>query len=429
MADKPHINLVTIGHVDHGKSTLIGRLLFDSGAIPEQELRKLKEKAKELKKETFEFAFVMDNLKEERERGVTIDLMYKPIQTDKLYVTVIDAPGHRDFIKNMITGASQADAAILVVSGKDGVQEQTKEHMYLAKVLGINQIIVAVNKMDAVNYDESKYKEVKEQVGKLLTTLGYKVDDVAFVPVSAYVGDNVAKKSDKLAWYDGNTLLGTLDDKLIAPDKPVDKPLRLPVQDVYTITGVGTVPVGRVETGVIKPGEKVVFMPSGASGEVKSVEMHHKQLEKAEPGDNVGFNVRGVGKGDIRRGDVVGHPDSPPQVVKEFTGQIIVLQHPTVLTKGYTPVFHTHTAHSACKITEIVKKINPQTGATIEENPDMLKSGDAAVIKVTPTQPLAVEKQSEFPQLAKFAIRDMGKTIAAGIIIDTVAADKKAEKK
>jgi elongation factor 1-alpha len=429
MAEKPHINLITSGHVDHGKSTLIGRLLFDSGAIPEQELRKLKEKAKELKKETFEFAFVMDNLKEERERGVTIDLMYKPIITDKYYITIIDCPGHRDFIKNMITGASQADAAILVVSAKDGVQEQTKEHMYLSKVLGINQVVVAVNKMDAVNYDESKFNEVKEQVSKLLASIGYKVDKIPFVPVSAYVGDNVAKKSDKLSWYKGDTLLNTLDSSLTAPEKPIDKPLRLPVQDVYTITGVGTVPVGRVETGIIKPGDKVVFMPSGASGEIKSLEMHHKQLDKAEPGDNIGFNVRGVGKGDIRRGDVVGHTNSPPQVVKEFTGQIIVLQHPTVLTKGYTPVFHTHTAHAACKITEIVKKINPQTGATIEENPDMLKSGDAAVIKVEPTQPLAVEKQADFPQLAKFAIRDMGKTIAAGIIIDAVPAEKKAEKK
>jgi elongation factor 1-alpha len=425
MAEKPHINLVTVGHVDHGKSTLIGRLLYDSGAIPDQDLRKLKEKAKELKKETFEFAFVMDSLKEERERGLTIDLMYKPIITDKLYITVIDAPGHRDFIKNMITGASQADAAILVVSAKDGVQEQTKEHMYLAKVLGITQLVVVVNKMDAVNYDESKYNEVKDAVSKLLTSLGYKADDIPFVPASAYVGDNVVKKSDKMGWYKGNTLLGTLDDKLIAPEKPVNKPLRLPVQDVYTITGVGTVPVGRVETGVLKPGEKIVFMPSGALGEVKSIEMHHKQLDKAEPGDNVGFNVRGVAKNEIKRGDVVGHTNNPPQVVKAFTGQIIVLQHPTVLTKGYTPVFHTHTAHVACKINEIVKKINPQTGATIEENPDMLKSGDAAIIKVEPTQPLAVEKQAEFPQLAKFAIRDMGKTIAAGIIIETVPADKK----
>lgn len=422
MADKPHINVITAGHVDHGKSTLIGRLLFDSGSLSEQELRKLKDKAKELKKETFEFAFVMDNLKEERERGVTIDLMYKPIQTDKLYVTIIDCPGHRDFIKNMITGASQADGAILTVSAKDGVQEQTKEHLYLAKVLGINQMVVAVNKMDAVDYKEDAYNKVKEEVGKILTTLGYKLDAVPFIPVSAYVGDNVVKKSDKLGWFKGPTLVEAIDQSFKAPEKPVNKPLRMPVQDVYTITGVGTVPVGRVETGVMKPGDKIVFMPSGAKGEVKSIEMHHKQLEKAEPGDNVGFNVRGIAKNQIRRGEVVGHEKDPPTVAKEFTGQIIVLQHPTVITKGYTPVFHTHTAHVACKITEIVKKIDPKTGATLQANPDMLKSGDAAIIKVQPTQPIAVEKQSDFPQLAKFAIRDMGKTVAAGIITELVKA-------
>ncbi len=422
MAEKPHVNIITAGHVDHGKSTLIGRLLFDSGSIPEQELRKLKEKAKELKKETFEFAFVMDNLKEERERGVTIDLMYKGFDTDKYYFTIIDCPGHRDFVKNMITGASQADAAILVVSAKDGIQDQTKEHMYLAKVLGIDQVVVAVNKMDTVNYDQSKYNEVKEAVSNLLKTLGYNVDKVPFVPVSAYVGDNVVKKSDKMSWYNGPTLIKALDESIVPPEKPVDKPLRMPIQDVYTITGVGTVPVGRVETGVMKPGDKIIFMPSNKTGEVKSIEMHHKQLDKAEPGDNIGFNVRGVGKNDIRRGDVVGHPDNPPTVAKEFTAQILVLQHPTVITKGYTPVFHMHTAHVACKITELVKKLDPKTGATLEENPDMLKSGDAAIIKAVPTQPVAIEKQSDFPQLAKFAIRDMGKTIAAGMVIDLVKA-------
>ncbi len=422
MAEKPHVNIITSGHVDHGKSTLIGRLLFDSGSLPEQELRKLKEKAKELKKETFEFAFVMDSLKEERERGLTIDLMYKGFHTDKFYFTIIDCPGHRDFIKNMITGASQADAAILVVSAKDGVQEQTKEHLYLIKVLGINQLVVAVNKMDAVNYDQSKFNEAKEQVSKILTTLGYKLENVPFVPVSAYVGDNVVKKSDKMSWYNGPPLIQALDQSITAPEKPVDKPLRLPVQDVYTITGVGTVPVGRVESGVLKPGDKVVVMPGNKQGEVKSIEMHHKQLDKAEPGDNIGFNIRGLGKGDIKRGDVVGHPDNPPSVAKEFTGQIIVLEHPTVITKGYTPVFHTHTAHAACKILEIVKKIDPKTGATLQENPEMLKSGDAAIIKCAPTHPLAIEQQSDFPQLAKFAIRDMGKTIAAGIVTEIVKA-------
>jgi elongation factor 1-alpha len=420
MAEKPHLNIITSGHVDHGKSTLIGRLLFDSGSIPEQEMRKLKEKAKELKKETFEFAFVMDNLKEERERGLTIDLMHKEFQTDKYYFTIIDCPGHRDFVKNMITGASQADAAILVVSVKDGIQEQTREHMYLAKVLGIGQLIVALNKMDAVNWDEAKYKAVKEEVSKLLTGIGYKTDNIPFIPCSAFTGDNVLKKSENMAWYNGPTIVQALDQHITAPEKPVNKPLRLPVQDIFTITGVGTVPVGRVETGVLKPGEKIVFMPSGAQGEVKSIEMHHKQLEKAEPGDNVGFNVRGIGKGDVKRGEVIGHPDNPPTVCTEFTAQIIVLQHPTVLTKGYTPVFHAHTAHVAGQITELVKKLDPKTGATIQENPDMLKPGDAAIIKVKPTQPLVLEKQADFPELAKFAVRDMGKTIAAGICIDLV---------
>jgi len=422
MAEKPHINIITSGHVDHGKSTLIGRLLYDSGAISDQEMRKLKDKAKELKKETFEFAFVMDNLKEERERGLTIDLMHREFQTNKYYYTIIDCPGHRDFVKNMITGASQADAAILVVSAKDGVQEQTREHLYLAKVLGINQLVVAINKMDAVNYDKDAYEKAKTEVGKLLQTLGYKLDKIPMVACSAYVGDNVFKKSTNMAWYTGPTLVEAMDHAIAVPEKPVHKALRLPVQDVFTITGVGTVPVGRVETGVLKPGDKLIFEPSGAQGEVKSIEMHHKQLAKAEPGDNIGFNVRGIGKTDVKRGDVAGHPNSPPTVVKEFTAQIIVLQHPTVLTKGYTPVFHCHTAHMAGKITELVKKLDPKTGAVLQEHPDMLKPGDAAIIKVQPTAPLVVEKQADFPELAKFAIRDMGKTIAAGIVIDIVKA-------
>jgi elongation factor 1-alpha len=425
MAEKPHINLMTAGHVDHGKSTLIGRLLYDSGSLEETELRKLKEKAKEMKKETFEFAFVMDSLKEERERGLTIELMYKGFNTNKYYFTLIDVPGHRDFVKNMITGASQADAAVLVVSAKDGIQDQTKEHLYLIKVLGLNQLLVAINKMDAVKYEEATYNKIKEEVSKILTQLGYKADQIPFIPLSAYMGDNVVKKSANMDWYKGPTLIEALDNNIKPPEKPIDKPLRLPIQDIYTITGVGAVPVGRVETGILKPGDKIVFMPSGAVGEVKSIEMHHKQLEKAEPGDNIGFNVRGIGKGDVKKGDVAGHPDNPPTVAKSFTGQIIVLQHPTVITKGYTPVFHIGTGHVAGKITELVKKIDPKSGATIAENPDMLKPGDAAIIKIEPTHPVALEKQSDYPQLAKFAIRDMGKTIAAGICIDLEKAEKK----
>ena len=420
MADKkPHMNLVTIGHVDHGKSTLVGRLLYDTGAVRDEQMRKLKDLAKELKKETFEFAFVMDKLKEERERGVTIDIMHQRFDTPKYYFTIIDAPGHRDFVKNMITGTSQADGAILVCSAKEGVQEQTKEHAYLAKVLGVGQMIVAINKMDAVNYDEKKYTETKEAMIKLLKGIGFKTDDMQFVPTSGYVGDNVAKKSDKTGWYKGPTLVEALD-LFKVPEQSTGKPLRLPIQDVYSITGVGTVPVGRIETGTMKINDKLVFVPSGAQGEVKSIEMHHEQVNEAFPGDNVGFNVRGVGKGDIKRGDVACHPQSAAKPVKEFTAQIIVLNHPSVISKGYTPVFHVHTSQVACTVTEIVKKMDPKTGAAVTENADFLKTGDAAIIKIKPTKPLIIEKQADMPELARFAIRDMGQTVAAGICIDVV---------
>lgn len=422
MPTKPHINIMTAGHVDAGKSTLVGRLLYDTGAIREEEMRKLKEIATELKKETFEFAFVMDKVKEERERGVTIDIMHRPFETQKWYFTLIDAPGHRDFVKNMITGASQADAAIFVVSAKpgEGIQDQTKEHAFLLKVLGIGQMVVALNKMDAANYDQKRFDELKGEVSKLLQGIGYKIDEITFVPVSAYVGDNVAKKSDKMPWYTGPTLIEVLDQQIKEPAKPLDKPLRLPIQDAYSITGVGTVPVGRVETGVMKINDKIIFMPSGAIGDVKSIEIHHQQLPQAIPGDNVGFNVRGVDKSQIKKGDVVGHPDSPPSVVSEFTAQIIVLNHPTVVTAGYTPVFHAHTAAVACTIEEIIAKIDPKTGQVVQEKPDFIKTGDAARIKVKPLKPFVIEKQSDFPQMARFAIRDMGMTVAAGIVLDVV---------
>ncbi|MFH1623098.1 MAG: translation elongation factor EF-1 subunit alpha [Candidatus Aenigmatarchaeota archaeon] len=426
MPAKPHINMMTAGHVDAGKSTLLGRLLYDSGVIREEEMRKLKELATEMKKETFEFAYALDTTAEERKRGLTIDLMHRPLETKKWYFTVIDAPGHRDFVKNMITGASQADLAVLVVSTKtgEGVQEQTKEHAWLLRVLGVPQIIVVLNKMDTCNFDEKRFNEVKDEVTKLLKGIGYKIEEIPFVPTSGYTGDNVVKKSDNIPWYKGGTLVETLDQHAKEPEKPTDKPLRLPVQDVFTITGIGTVPVGRVETGIIKTNDKIVFMPSGAIGEVKSIEVHHQQIPQAIPGDNVGFNVRGIGKNDAHRGDVVGHLDNPPSVAKEFTAQIVVLQHPTVITAGYTPVFHCHTASVACTITEIIAKIDPKTGAVAQEKPDFIKTGDAARVKVVPTKPFVIEKQSEFPALAKFAVRDMGTTVAAGVCLDLVKAEK-----
>ena len=420
--EKPHMNLVFIGHVDHGKSTSVGRLMFDSGALPEQELRKLKEKAEALGKGGFEFAFVMDNLKEEQERGVTIDLSHKKFDTPKYYFTIIDAPGHRDFIKNMITGASQADAAVLVVA-TEGVMAQTKEHAFLARTLGVGQMIIAVNKLDTVNYDEAKFEAIKKDVSALLKTVGYKEDQVQFVPMSAYHGDNVVKKSDKMSWWKGPTLMEALDN-LKLPEKPTNLPLRLPIQDLYNIKGIGTVPVGKIETGVMKVGDKIIIVPGregkGVQGEVKSIEMHHSAVNEAGPGDNVGFNVRGIGVKDAARGDVLGHTANPPTVATEFTAQIVVLNHPTVVTVGYTPVFHIHTAQIACQITAIEKKINPATGETLQENPDFLKNGEAAIVKIKPVQAMCIETQKEIPQMARFAVRDSGQTVAAGMCIDLV---------
>ena len=420
---KPHLNLIFVGHVDHGKSTTVGRLLYDSGVIDEQTLRKLKEKAQELGKAGFEFAFVMDQLKEERERGLTIDLAHKKFSSQKYDYTIIDAPGHKDFIKNMITGASQADCGILVVAAGEGVMAQTKEHIWLCKTLGVGQLAVAVNKMDVINYDQKKFNDVKEEISKVLKMVGYKLDQITFIPISSLKGDNVVKKSSNLSWYTGPSLLEQFD-LFKEPEKPTNLPLRLPLQDVYNITGIGTVPVGRVETGIMKIGDKVIVVPAregkGVIGEVRSIEMHHEQIQQAEPGDNIGFSVRGIQKKDIARGDVLGHVDNPPTVVSEFTAQIVVLNHPTVMTVGYTPVFHIHTAQVACSITELVRKLDPATGQTLQEKPDMLKNGDAAIIKVKPAKPLVLEKQSEIPHMARFAIRDAGNTVAAGMCIDYV---------
>lgn len=420
MAEKPHLNLAIIGHIDHGKSTLTGRLMYDTGAVPPHIIEKYREEAKAKGKESFVFAWVMDSLKEERDRGITIDVAHQRFDTAKYYFTVVDCPGHRDFVKNMITGASQADAAILVCAVKDGVQSQTKEHIFLARTLGITQLIIAMNKMDEVNYDKARFDIVKADLGALLKMVGYKPDEMLFIPTSAFKGDNLAKPSENTKWYTGPTLLAALDTLKI-PDKPTTLPLRIPVQDAYTISGIGTVPVGRVETGIMRPGDKIIFMPAKAVGEVKSIEMHHQEIKEAVPGDNIGWNVRGVEKKDIRRGDVCGSVAKPPTVADEFTAQIVVLQHPSAITIGYTPVLHCHTAQVAGTITAILKKLDPKTGQTAAENPDFIKAGDAAVVVIKPAKPLCIEKVKEIPQLGRFAIRDMGMTIAAGMVQDIKA--------
>jgi elongation factor 1-alpha len=430
MSQKPHLNLVIIGHVDHGKSTMVGHILYRLGYIDPKQMAELEEEAKKKGKESFKYAWLLDRLKEERERGVTIDLSFMKFETKKYYFTIIDAPGHRDFVKNMITGASQADAAVLVVSARKGEFEagmspegQTREHVILARTMGIEQLIVAVNKMDATEppYSQERYKQIVDVLSKFLKGLGYDPSKIPFIPISAWYGDNLIERSPKMPWYTGKTVVEAFDD-LQVPPKPVDKPLRIPVQAVYSISGVGTVPVGRVETGVLKKGDKVVFMPPAVVGEVRSIEMHHTPIEKAEPGDNIGFNVRGVNKQDIKRGDVVGHPTNPPTVAEEFTARVFVVWHPSAITVGYTPVIHAHTASIAAKITEIVAKLDPRTGKEVEKNPQFIKAGDSAIVKFQPIKPMVVEKFSDFPQLGRFAMRDMGKTVGIGVVVDVKPA-------
>ncbi len=407
---KPHLNLVFIGHVDHGKSTLIGRLLLDLDVVT----------AKELKDEagSFKFAWVMDQEKEERERGLTIMVAYQKLETTKNYITIIDAPGHRDFVKNMITGASQADAAVLVVAADDGIMPQTREHAALAFTLGVDQVVVAINKMDLVGYQEEAYVEIKNNIITLLNGMGYrKAEEFPYVPIAAFHGEGTAKSSTKFPWFKGPTLLEALEE-LKEPEKPIDKPLRIPIQDVFSVTGVGTVTIGRVETGTLKLKDILSFEPHGVSGEVRSIEMHHEQIQRAVPGDNIGFSVRGLSKNEVKRGDVAGHPDKPPTATTDFIGKIIVLTIPTEMEPGFMPTFHCHAAHVPGRIVEILQKLDPRTGGVVEEKPKSLKKGDAAVIQVSLVKPMVMERAGEIPELSRFAIRHGGQTIAAGMCID-----------
>merc|ERR1712073_288523 len=377
-------------------------------------------------KGSFKYAWVLDKLKAERERGITIDIALWKFETPKFFVTIIDAPGHRDFIKNMITGTSQADCGVLIIASGTGEFEaciskngQTREHALLAYTPGVKQLIVAVNKMDSTEppYSQARFEEIQKEVSGFIKKVGYNPVAVPFVPISGWHGDNMIEASTNMAWYkgwnverkegnaSGTTLLEALDS-IIPPQRPTDKPLRLPLQDVYKIGGIGTVPVGRVETGVIKPGMVVTFAPNQLTTEVKSVEMHHESLPEAVPGDNVGFNIKNMG------------------------AQVIVLNHPGQVSNGYSPVLDCHTAHIACKFAEIKEKVDRRTGKSTEDNPKFIKSGDAAIVTLTPSKPMCVEPFSEFPPLGRFAVRDMRQTVAVGVIKATTpkAAEGKQTK-
>ena len=421
--EKIHCNLVVIGHVDSGKSTSTGHLIYKCGGIDERTIEKFEKEAKLINKESFKYAWVLDKLKAERERGITIDIALWKFESNKYDFTIIDAPGHRDFIKNMITGTSQADVAILVVSGGKGEFEagigkegQTREHALLAYTMGIKQCIVAVNKMDTCNYEQDRFEEIKKEVGDYLKKIGYQEKNLSFVPYSGFSGENLIEKSKKMEWYTGKCLLETLDN-ITPPERLTSKPLRLPLQDVYKITGIGTVPVGRVETGVIKPGILITFAPGGITTECKTVEMHHTQLEEAVPGDNVGFNVKNVSVKDIRRGYVASNnKDDPAKECESFNAQVIVLNHPNKISAGYCPVLDCHTSHIACKFDTLLQKIDRRNGKELEAEPKEIKNQEAAIVKMIPQKGMVVETFSTYSPLGRFAVRDMKRTVAVGVI-------------
>jgi len=446
-AEKIHINIVVIGHVDSGKSTTTGHLIYKCGGIDKRTIEKFEKEAQEMGKGSFKYAWVLDKLKAERERGITIDIALWKFETSKYYVTIIDAPGHRDFIKNMITGTSQADCAVLIVAAGVGEFEagiskngQTREHALLAYTLGVKQMIIGVNKMDSTEppYSEARFKEIQKEVSTYIKKIGYNPDTVPFVPISGWHGDNMLEESSNMKWHKGwkvtkgkkggevtgATLLAALDN-IDPPKRPTDKPLRLPLQDVYKIGGIGTVPVGRVETGIIKPGMVVTFAPNIVTTEVKSVEMHHTAMDEATPGDNVGFNVKNVSVKDIRRGNVCGDSkNDPPKPTATFTAQVIILNHPGQIQAGYAPVLDCHTAHIACKFVELKEKIDRRSNKKLEDNPQFVKSGDSAICELAPQKNMCVEAFSDYPPLGRFAVRDMRQTVAVGVIKAVTKKDK-----
>jgi small GTP-binding protein len=398
------MNVVVIGHVDHGKSTLIGRLLYDSDSITEGRVEEIQRLAEEYKKR-FEFAYFLDSFDDELKEERTIDTTGVMFKGKNLY-TITDVPGHKEFIKNMLTGASHADVAVLVVAAEEGIQEQTGRHAFLIHMLGIKQLFVVVNKMDAVDYREETFQNVRNEVARLLASLGY--HEVSFIPASAMEGDNIYKMSERMGWYHGPTLIEALDGVRLSKES---KPLRFVVQDIYSVDSDRVI-VGRVEAGTMRKGDEVVFQPSGVKGRIEKIRLFQGEVDNAEAGDCIGI----VSSCKPRRGDVCGLVESPPITVKEFLGEVVLLN--SRLRKGEAVELRCGTRRVGCRVKEIRERINSETGEVMARYPDYISENDAATI-VFATEPLVVEKFSDIPELGRFVlVRD--KNIGAGVVLEAL---------
>jgi elongation factor 1-alpha len=464
---KKHVSIVICGHVDAGKSTTTGRLIFELGGIPEREMQKLRDEAEKLSKGSFAFAFYMDRQKDERERGVTISCTTKEFFTTSYHYTVIDAPGHRDFIKNMITGASQADIALIMIPA-DGnfatsvakgnhkageVQGQTRQHALLINLLGVKQIIIGVNKMDCdlAGYKEARFNEVRDEMNNVLQRVGWKKEfvekSVPFLPISGWKGDNLIKVSTNMPWWKGTdievpgkgkkhitTLLEALEEMVVPPERASNKAMRTPISGVYKIKGAGDVLTGRVEQGTVKPGDEVVFLPTHTAslqcmGKIFSVEMHHKSQPAATAGDNVGLNVKGLVKENMPRvGDImILKSDQSIKKCKEFTCQVQILNHPGELKIGYSPIAFVRTARSAVRMSKINWKVSKETGGKKAPDPANIKANEMAEVVFQPQSPFVVDSFKSCEGLGRIAIMEGATVVMLGKVVETVFDDGKVE--
>jgi elongation factor 1-alpha len=448
-SEKKHLSLVVCGHVDAGKSTTTGHLIFKLGGVSQREMEKLQQEATNNNMSSFAFAYYMDRDKAERERGVTINCTTKEFYTDSYHFTIVDAPGHKDYIKNMITGAGCADVALLLVPAEKGgfetaiqkgdhknnvIQGQTRQHARLLSLLGIEQLIVGINKMDSCDWSEDRYNEIKDEMTKMIQQAGFKPRRVPFIPYSGFHGENLINETDKMPWYkgwnaniskdevvEGKTLYDALEKLARPPNRAVSKLVRVPINGVYQIKGVGDVITGRVEQGIIRPNDVVGVVPRKLSGlKIFSIEMHHKMISQALPGDNVGLNIKGLDKKNMPKiGDVIYiEKENILKPVKEFRAQVVVQEHPGQLKIGYSPLIHVRTSKASCKMSQILWKTNKKSGGEKIENPPFLEAGDAAEVVFEPKQGLYLETYEDCPGIGRIAVMDSNQLAMMGKVLD-----------
>ncbi|GFT95031.1 HBS1-like protein [Trichonephila clavipes] len=422
---KPLINLVVIGHVDAGKSTLMGHLLFDIGNVSQRNMHKFERDSKKLGKGSFMYAWVLDETPEERNRGITMDVAFSTFETTHRAVTLLDAPGHKDFIPNMITGAAQADVAILVVDSTKGEFEtgfeaggQTREHTMLIRSLGVSELAIAVNKMDNVSWSEERFQEIKTKLSTFLKQVGFKERDVTFVPCSGLTGENLVKSSEEPTlkkWYSGPTLVEVIDN-FHPPERPVDKPFRLCVSDVFKGATGGLCVAGKIEAGFIKKNDKVLVMPVGEQAIVKGISADEQSLSYGFAGDHVMIQLSGIDVNSIPSGSMLCSTEKPVKVATRFEARLVIFNISVPITKGFPVIFHYQSLSEQACIKKLVSQLNRSTGEVLKNKPRCLTKNSSAVVEIEVNRPICVELFKEFKELGRFMLRSGGSTIAAGLV-------------